>query len=178
MRRRSESCKLLVEDLNESELMKAVQNNSALDGIKKEQLKRRVFKLEFKAEVVRHKKAENLTLAECGRKFEVLPKLVQHWQTQYDAGQLTVAAGRRAVSPEKAEITRLRAELSRAKMEVRILKKPWCTLQKRASEVHLYPRRTDDVTMSVVCPMLGVTQSGLHFWRRRERQCASKSANG
>ena len=103
--------------------MKAVQKNIALDGIKKEQLKRRVFKLEFKAEVVRHKKAENLTLAECGRKFEVLPKLVQHWQTQYDAGQLTVAAGRRAVSPEKAEITRLRAELSRAKMEVSILKK-------------------------------------------------------
>ena len=33
------------------------------------------------------------------------------------------AAGRRAVSPEQAEITRLRAELSRAKMEVGILKK-------------------------------------------------------
>ena len=103
--------------------MKAIQKNCALDGIKKEQLKRRVFTLEFKAEVVRHKKAENLTLAECGRKFEVLPKLVQHWETQCDAGQLTVAAGRRAVSPEQAEITRLRAELSRAKMEVSILKK-------------------------------------------------------
>jgi len=62
--------------------MKAVQKNSALDGIKKEQLKRRVFKLEFKAEVLRHKKAENMTLAECGRKFEVLLKLVQHWETQ------------------------------------------------------------------------------------------------
>jgi transposase-like protein len=36
---------------------------------------------------------------------------------------LTAAAGRRAVSPEQAEITRLRAELSRAKMEVSILKK-------------------------------------------------------
>jgi transposase len=103
--------------------MKADKQHSALEVIKKEQLKRRVFTLEFKAEVVRHKKAENLTLAECGRKFEVLPKLVQHWEEQYEAGELTVAAGRRAVSPEQAEITRLRADLSRAKMEVSILKK-------------------------------------------------------
>ena len=103
--------------------MKAVRKNNALEGIKKEQLKRRVFTLEFKAEVVRHKKAENLSLAECGRKFDVLPKLIQQWEKQYEAGQLTAAAGRRAVSPEQAEITRLRAELSRAKMEVSILKK-------------------------------------------------------
>ena len=53
----------------------------------------------------------------------MLPKLVQHWEEQYEAGELTVAAGRRAVSPEQAEITRLRADLSRAKMEVSILKK-------------------------------------------------------
>ena len=33
--------------------MKAVKKNSVLEGIKKEQLKRRVFTLEFKAEVVR-----------------------------------------------------------------------------------------------------------------------------
>lgn len=103
--------------------MKAVKKNNALDGIKKEQLKRRVFTLEFKAEVVRHKKAENLSLAECGRKFAVLPKLIQQWEKQYEAGQLTTVAGRRAVSPEQAEISRLRAELSRAKMEVSILKK-------------------------------------------------------
>lgn len=57
--------------------MKAAKKNSAPDGIKKEQMKRRVFTLEYKAEVVRHKRAENLSLAECGRKFEVLPKLIQ-----------------------------------------------------------------------------------------------------
>ena len=90
--------------------MKAAKKNNALEGIKKEQLKRRVFTVEFKAEVVRHKKAENLSATECGKKFDLLP-------------QLTVAAGRRAVSPEQSEITRLRAELSRAKMEVSILKK-------------------------------------------------------
>jgi transposase len=103
--------------------MKALKKNSALEGIKKEQLKRRVFTLDFKAEVVRHRKAENLSFSECGRKFDVLPKLIKQWEKQYEAGQLTTTAGRRAVSPEQAEITRLRAELSRAKMEVSILKK-------------------------------------------------------
>ena len=52
--------------------MKAVQKNNALESIKKEQLsrgihlriKRRVFAVEFKAEVVRHKKAENLSTAD------------------------------------------------------------------------------------------------------------------
>ena len=82
-----------------------------------------MFTLEFKAEVVRHKKAENLSAADCGRKFDVLPKLIQRWEQQYEAGELTLAAGRRSVSPEQAEITRLRAELSRSKMEVSILKK-------------------------------------------------------
>ena len=53
----------------------------------------------------------------------MLPKLVKQWEKQYEAGQLTQAAGRRAVSPEQAEITRLRADLSRARMEVSILKK-------------------------------------------------------
>ena len=103
--------------------MKSSKKHNPLEGIKKEQLKRRVFTLEYKAEVVRHKKAENLSPAECGRKFDVLPKLIQQWEKQYEAGQLTQAAGRRAVSPEQAEITRLRAELSRSKMEVSILKK-------------------------------------------------------
>jgi hypothetical protein len=44
-------------------MMKTDKKNHALDGIKKEQLKRRVFTLEFKAEVVRHMKAENLNYA-------------------------------------------------------------------------------------------------------------------
>ena len=103
--------------------MKPGKKNNVLEGIKKEQLKRRVFTLEYKAEVVRHKKAENLSFSECGRKFDVLPKLIQQWEKQYEAGKLTEAAGRRMASPEQAEITRLRADLSRARMEVSILKK-------------------------------------------------------
>jgi transposase-like protein len=66
--------------------MKAAKKHNALGGIKKEQLKRRMFTLEFKAEVVRHKKAENPGFAECGRKFEVLPKLIQQWEKRYEAG--------------------------------------------------------------------------------------------
>ena len=38
---------------------------------------RRAFTLEYKAEVVRHKKAENLTATQTGAKFDLLPKLVQ-----------------------------------------------------------------------------------------------------
>ena len=39
--------------------MKLNKQHSALEVIKKEQLKRRMFTVEFKAEVVRYKKAEN-----------------------------------------------------------------------------------------------------------------------
>jgi len=110
-----------VEYLTKAKIMESGKKNNVLDGIKKEQLKQRVFTLEYKAEVVRHKKAENLSATECGRKFDVLPKRVPPWQKQYEAGKLTPAAGRRTVSPEPAEITRLRAELSRAKREVSLL---------------------------------------------------------
>ena len=84
---------------------------------------RRAFTIEYKAEVVRHKKAENLSFVETGKKFDVLPKLVQKWEKLYESGQLTAAAGRRTVSPEQAEIARMKAENSRLKMEVSILKK-------------------------------------------------------
>ena len=57
--------------------MKQGNKHSVLEGIKKEQLKRRTFTLDFKAEVVRHKKAENLSYTACGEKFDVLPKLIQ-----------------------------------------------------------------------------------------------------
>ena len=114
--------------------MKSGKKNNALAGSKKEQLsegkhlriKRRVFAVEFKAEDIRHTKAENLSPANCGRKFDVPPKLVQQREKQYEAGQLTQVAGRRAVSPERAAITCLRVELSRARMEVSILNKQPC----------------------------------------------------
>ena len=89
----------------------------------KAKLARRSFTLEFKADVVRHRKAEHLSWADAGKAFDVLPKLVKDWEALYDKGLLTGEAGRRTVSPEQAQIGALRSELSRLKMENQILKK-------------------------------------------------------
>lgn len=112
--------------------MKSYRKSTALEGIKKEQLKRRVFTFEFKSEVVWHKNVENLTRAECARKFDVVPKLIEQREKLYDAGQSKLAAGRRAVSPEQAEIADLRAELSCSKIEVRLQKKEPAYLAKES----------------------------------------------
>ena len=58
-------------------------------------IERRPFTLEYKAEVVRYKKAESLSFVETGKKFDVLQKL-------YGSGQLTAEAGRRTVSTTAA----------------------------------------------------------------------------
>ena len=55
------------------------------------------YRVEYKADVVRHKTAENLSFVETGKKFDVLPNLVQQWEKLYEAGALTQGAGRRAV---------------------------------------------------------------------------------
>ena len=60
-------------------MMKAAKKNNALESIKKQQLNQRVFMVKFKAKVVRHKKAENLSATECGKKFDLLPKRILHW---------------------------------------------------------------------------------------------------
>ena len=75
------------------------------------------------------------------------------------AGELTATAGRRTVSPEQAEITRLRAELSPSKIEVAILMalghpekaavsrgtSVGRTLRKRLRKVCFYPSEADSV---------------------------------
>ena len=88
-------------------------------------LLRRAFSLKHKAEVVRRKQAESLSLSfvETGTQFDLLRKLVQQWEKRYESGRLTAAGGRRTVSPEQAEIGRMKAENSRLKMAVSILKK-------------------------------------------------------
>ena len=97
----------------------ALASAASVDKLK---LARRTFMLEFKADVVRHRKAENLSWADAGKAFDVLPKLVKEWESLYDKGLLTGEAGRRTVSPERAQIGALRSELSRLKMENAILK--------------------------------------------------------
>ena len=90
--------------LNESINLKAGNNNNVLEGIKKGQLKRRMFTLDLKAEVVRHKKAESLSFTECARKFDVWPKLIQQREKQYEAGQLAELASV-PVSPLRAHVS-------------------------------------------------------------------------
>ena len=105
--------------------MKAVTKKlTALSAepVDKMKLARRTFTLEFKADVVRHRKAENLNWTDAGKAFDVLPKLVKDWEALYDKGLLTGESGRRTVSPEQAQIGALRSELSRLKMENQILK--------------------------------------------------------
>ena len=53
--------------------MTSGKKNNVLERIKKEQLKRRVFTLEFKAEVVRHRKAENLSFQNAGASLMCCP---------------------------------------------------------------------------------------------------------
>ena len=125
--------------------MKAVTKKLTVlsaEPVDKLKLARRTFTLKFKADVVRHKKGENLSFSETGRAFDVLPKFVKDWEALYDKGLLTGEAGRRTVSPEQAQIGALRSELSRLKMENQILKKQRRTLRGRACEVRLYASRT------------------------------------
>ena len=105
--------------------MKAVTKKlaeSTVRPVDKMKLARRTFTLEFKADVVRHRKAENLSWTDAGKAFDVLPKLVKDSEALYDKGLLTGEAGRRTVSLEQAQIGALRSELSWLRMENQILK--------------------------------------------------------
>jgi hypothetical protein len=109
-------------------------------------LKRRVFTLDFRIEMVCNKKGENLSFAECSLRVDVLPKLIQQCEKQYGAGQRAEAPGRRAVGPEHVEITHFKVEMSRSKMETIHLdgrgpppKKQLCTSRKTAREVRSKP---------------------------------------
>ena len=76
--------------------MKAVTKKlaeSTVRPVDKMKLARRTFTLEFKADVVRHRKAENLSWTDAGKAFDVLPKLVKDWEALYDKGLLTGEAG-------------------------------------------------------------------------------------
>ena len=53
--------------------MKAGKQHSALEVIKKEPLNRRAFTVEFTAEVVRYKKAENLSFVPAEPKLTTRP---------------------------------------------------------------------------------------------------------
>jgi transposase len=88
-----------------------------------EKLRRRTFTVEFKVEAVKLKRDQRLSYAEVGRRLDVLPKLIQQWEKQYDAGELSPEKAKRQITPERQELSELRAQLARLKMENAILKK-------------------------------------------------------
>ena len=62
--------------------MKAVTKKLTVlsaEPVDKMKLSRRTFTLECKADVVRHRKAKNLSWTDAGKMFDVLPKLVNEW---------------------------------------------------------------------------------------------------
>lgn len=77
-------------------------------------------------------------------------------------GRLTEAAGRRAVRPEQAEITRLRAELSRVKMDVNSRKSGSVLCQREFVKYAFMPVELVTYTLSIVCRVLYATRLGFH----------------
>ena len=69
-----------------------------------EKLRRRTFTVEFKVEAVKLKREQRLSYAEVGRRLDVLPKLVQQGEKQYDAGELSPEKAKRQITPERQEI--------------------------------------------------------------------------
>jgi len=84
--------------------------------------KRGRYTLEFKQEAVRLVESGQ-TLAAAARSLGVVEQTLGNWIKLHRAGALKGVAGKRAVTAEQMEISRLRAELARVTMEPDILGK-------------------------------------------------------
>ncbi len=88
--------------------------------------------MDFKVEAVTLKQAEGLSYRDVGRRLDALPKLVEDWGKQYQAGMLLPEKAKRRIAPEQQEISELKSHLSRLKMENAILKKAAAYLAKES----------------------------------------------
>ena len=84
--------------------------------------KRGRYTLEFKQEAVRLVESGQ-TMAAAARSLGVVEQTLGNWIKLHRAGTLKGASGRRQVSAEQMEISRLRAERARVTMERDILGK-------------------------------------------------------
>jgi transposase len=84
--------------------------------------KRGRYTLEFKQEAVRLVESGQ-SIAEAARSLEVVEQTLSNWVKAHRAGKLRDTSGRKQVTAEQMEISRLRAELARVKMERDILGK-------------------------------------------------------
>jgi transposase len=84
--------------------------------------KRGRYTLEFKQEAVRLVESGQ-SVAEAARSLGVVEQTLSNWVKAHRAGKLKDTSGRKQVTAEQMEISRLRAELARVKMERDILGK-------------------------------------------------------
>lgn len=84
--------------------------------------KRGRYTLEFKQEAVRLVESGQ-NMAEAARTLGVVEQTLSNWVKAHRAGMLKDTSGRKQVTAEQMEISRLRAELARVKMERDILGK-------------------------------------------------------
>lgn len=84
--------------------------------------KRGRYTLEFKQEAVRLAESGQ-SVAEAARSLGVVEQTLSNWVKAARLGKLKDTSGRKQVTAEQMEISRLRAELARVKMERDILGK-------------------------------------------------------
>ena len=84
--------------------------------------KRGRYTLEFKQEAVRLVESGQ-SIAEAARSLGVVEQTLSNWVQAHRSGKLEETSGRKTVTSEQMEISRLRAELARVKMERDILGK-------------------------------------------------------
>jgi transposase len=97
----------------------------------KETLPRQVFTPEFRRQAVEMIEREGLSIAEASRRLSISVKTLANWVGRAKRGTLPSAAasnggapaGRRTVTEEEAELSRLRRENAELRMERDILKK-------------------------------------------------------
>ena len=84
--------------------------------------KRGRYTLEYKQEAVRLVESGQ-SIAEAARSLGIVEQTLSNWVKARRAGKLKDTSGRKQVTAEQMEISRLRAELARVKMERDILGK-------------------------------------------------------
>ena len=84
--------------------------------------KRGRYTLEFKQEGVRLVESGQ-SISEAARSLGIVEQTLSNWVKAHRAGKLEETSGRKTVTAEQMEISRLRAELARVKMERDILGK-------------------------------------------------------
>jgi transposase len=98
----------------------------------KETLPRQVFTPEFRQQAAEMIEREGITIAEASRRLSISVKTLANWVGRAKRGDLAVATGsnagasgggRRPVTEEEAELSRLRRENAELRMERDILKK-------------------------------------------------------